>query len=194
MKKIAVSLSIALSTVIVSGCATYGGYTPAVDDTPIYDQQRQSQYQTPAQPVYTEQPILDKKGRQMYDPVTREPLYRRVQAVDQYGNPIYQQQAQPEYRGPARSSSQDMVECQQIARQNAGTARSAVTGGLMGGALGAATGAAIGAITGNAGSGAAYGAAIGGMGGATQQGYSADQRYKQLFNNCMRSRGHNVLD
>lgn len=175
----------------LAGCATYGGYQPAVDNTPIYDQQ-QSQYQQPVQQLYRQEPVLDKKGRQVYDKYGN-PVYTQVPVVDQYGRPVYEQQPQ-QYQGPRRSVQQDMTECQNIARQSASTAQSAVTGGLMGGALGAATGAAIGAITGNAGSGAAYGAAIGGMGGATQQGYSADQRYKQIYNNCMRQRGHNVLD
>ena len=59
---------------------------------------------------------------------------------------------------------------------------------------GAAGGAALGAIMGDPGKGAAIGAATGGIGGGAYTGVSADQKFKQAFNNCMRSRGHNVVN
>ncbi len=103
--------------------------------------------------------------------------------VDPYGDPN------------AYRINQDYAECRQLALSaSGGTAQETVTGALIGGAIGAASGAAIGAISGNAGAGAAYGAAIGGFGGGTSQGVEAETSYKQAFRNCMRNRGHHVLN
>jgi uncharacterized protein YcfJ len=89
---------------------------------------------------------------------------------------------------------QDTAECKQLAAQaSGGTTRETVTGAAVGGLAGAAGGAALGAITGNPGAGAAWGAAIGGLGGAAKQGFSAEDKYKNAFNSCMRGRGHHPL-
>jgi uncharacterized protein YcfJ len=65
-----------------------------------------------------------------------------------------------------------------------------VTGGLVG----AAAGAAIGAAFGNAG----RGAAVGGVGGALTQGAGrarqSEQQYQRAYVNCMRQRGHRVIN
>ncbi|MEI6543831.1 MAG: hypothetical protein WCL60_09925, partial [Methylococcales bacterium] len=91
-----------LSTLVVSGCATYGGYTPTVDDS-IYSQpqqpyQNQQSYQTPPPPppqqLYQQQQVLDKKGRPVKDQYGN-PVYKQVPVVDQYGQPVYQQAPPP---------------------------------------------------------------------------------------------------
>ena len=89
---------------------------------------------------------------------------------------------------------QDMEECKQLASQSSGgTAKQAAVGAATGGLLGAAGGAVAGAFTGNAGMGAAIGAAAGGLGGAAHQGFDAESRYKNAYNNCMSGRGHRVI-
>ncbi len=90
----------------------------------------------------------------------------------------------------------DLQECEQIAQHAGGnTMKDAAIGGAVGGAVGAATGAASGAIYGNrAGTGALAGGAIGALGGAAVQGYKSDAKYKKAYRNCMRNRGHNVID
>lgn len=189
--------------IVISGCATYGGYQPTVDDS-IYQQPQQS-YQQPApppcQPLYQRQPVLDKKGRQIKDQYGN-PVYQNVPIVDQYGNPAcqqptyqqQQQQPQSQYQGPQNSAQRDSVECQQLARNSASTGTEAVKGGVTGAALGAATGAIIGAFTGSAGTGAALGAATGAVCGGAYSGINADEQYKRAYKNCMRNRGHNVID
>lgn len=105
--------------------------------------------------------------------------YRPV--VDAYGDHRYQY------------INQDAAECQQLASESSvgkGVATEGLTGALIGGALGAATGA----IVGNPATGAALGGTIGGLGGATKGGVEADQSYKRIYRNCMRNRGHRVLD
>lgn len=89
---------------------------------------------------------------------------------------------------------QDYAECEQLARQaSGGTAKESLKGAAVGGLAGAAGGAAIGAIAGSAGAGAAIGATAGGLGGAMKQGLSAEDTFKNAFNNCMIGRGHKVL-
>ncbi len=103
--------------------------------------------------------------------------------VDPYGDPN------------AYRLNQDMAECQQLASQaSGGLATETAKGAAVGGLIGAATGAAIGAISGNPGTGAAYGAAAGGIGGATKQGFQSEDQYKRAYTNCMRHRGHYVVN
>lgn len=89
---------------------------------------------------------------------------------------------------------QDTEECKMLAREAGSTGTETAKGMAAGGLLGAAAGAAIGAAVGSPGTGAAIGAAAGGMGGATQQGVSGDEQYKRAYINCMRGRGHNVIN
>jgi uncharacterized membrane protein len=90
--------------------------------------------------------------------------------------------------------NRDLQECQALAEQVSGnTAKRAGIGAGVGALGGAAAGAAIGAIGGNPGAGAAIGAVTGVIGGAAQQGISSDSEYKNAYNNCMRGRGHRVL-
>lgn len=94
----------------------------------------------------------------------------------------------------AYNINQDMAECKQLASQSSGgTGKKAAIGAGVGGAVGAVGGAIVGAFTGNPAGGAAIGAAAGGFGGGAQQGFSAEQKYKNAFNNCMSNRGHRVV-
>ncbi len=103
--------------------------------------------------------------------------------VDPYGDPN------------AGRISQDTAECRTLAEQASGdTAAEAGKGALVGGLLGAAAGAAIGAAVGAPGTGAMVGAAAGGLGGGAKEGLSAEETFKRSYQNCMRNRGHNVID
>jgi len=95
----------------------------------------------------------------------------------------------------AANIGRDKVECRQLAKGASGdTATETGKGALIGGAIGAAAGAAIGAAVGSPGTGAMVGAAVGGLGGAAKQGFGTEGDYKQAFINCMRNRGHNVVN
>lgn len=103
--------------------------------------------------------------------------------VDPYGDPN------------AANINRDKWECQQLAKEaSGGTATETGKGALVGGLIGAAGGAAIGAALGSPGTGAMVGAAAGGIGGAAHQGLGAEQDYETAFKNCMRNRGHNVIN
>jgi len=103
--------------------------------------------------------------------------------VDPYGDPN------------AANIERDKVECRQLAKSASGdTATETGKGALVGGAIGAVAGAVIGAAVGSPGKGAMIGAGAGGLGGAAHQGFGAEGDYKQAFSNCMRNRGHKVLN
>ncbi len=103
--------------------------------------------------------------------------------VDPYGDPN------------AYRLNQDMIECDQLARRaSGGLATETAKGAAVGGLVGAATGAALGAISGDPGKGAAYGATIGGIGGASKQGFQSEDQYKRAYTNCLRHRGHYVVN
>ncbi len=103
--------------------------------------------------------------------------------VDPYGDPN------------AANIERDKMECHQLAEQaSGGTAMETGKGALVGGALGAAAGAAIGAAVGSPGTGAAVGAAAGGIGGGAKEGLGAEEQYKKAYINCMKNRGHNVIN
>lgn len=95
----------------------------------------------------------------------------------------------------AETLARDLSECKQLAKDASGDAgKKAGIGAVVGGVVGAASGAVIGAAAGNAGKGAAIGTAVGGLGGAAQQGLSADEQYKKTFSKCLQGRGHTVLN
>lgn len=95
----------------------------------------------------------------------------------------------------AQYTSRDMEECRALAQQASGSgANEAARGAVVGGAVGAAGGAAMGAIFGNAGRGAAIGAVAGGVGRGAQQASQSEANFQRAFNNCMRARGHNVIN
>jgi outer membrane lipoprotein SlyB len=100
------------------------------------------------------------------------------------------------YNDPnAHRINQDMTECQQLASHaSGGTAKESAIGAGVGGLIGAAGGAALGAIAGSPGTGAAIGAAAGGIGGGAKQGFESESGYKRAYSNCMRNRGHRVVN
>jgi outer membrane lipoprotein SlyB len=88
----------------------------------------------------------------------------------------------------------DTEQCQMLAKQAGSLGTESLKGAGVGALIGAAGGAALGAIWGNPATGAAAGATIGGIGGGANQGIDADSQYKRAFINCMRNRGHNVVN
>jgi hypothetical protein len=95
----------------------------------------------------------------------------------------------------AQYLSRDQWECRELAMQTSGSAGGAAArGAIRGGAVGAAGGAAIGAALGNAGRGAAIGAAAGGISRASGQANASEAQFRRAFSNCLRQRGHNVID
>jgi uncharacterized protein YcfJ len=96
----------------------------------------------------------------------------------------------------AQYLSRDTEECRSLATSSSGTttgqaARGAVGGGMLGAAGGAALGAALG---GGAARGAMIGAAAGGIGGGASQAGQTNANFQRAFNNCMRNRGHTVIN
>jgi outer membrane lipoprotein SlyB len=65
---------------------------------------------------------------------------------------------------------------------------------VIGGAVGTGTGALLGTIAGSTVSGLAYGAVIGGLAGGAKGVYDSEKGYEQIYRNCMRGRGYNVLN
>ncbi len=91
--------------------------------------------------------------------------------------------------------NQDMAECKDLATHaSGGTAKETAIGAGVGGLIGAAGGAALGAIAGSPGTGAAIGAAAGGIGGGAKQGFESEAQYKRSYSNCMRNRGHHIVN
>jgi outer membrane lipoprotein SlyB len=89
----------------------------------------------------------------------------------------------------------DMEECRNLAGRAGGSAaQRGVRGAVGGGLVGAAGGAAVGAAFGNAGRGAAVGAAAGGIGRGVGQASQSEQEFRRAFSNCMRQRGHRVIN
>lgn len=111
-----------------------------------------------------------------------------------YSQGGYQPTVDPYNNPNAHRIDQDAYECKQLANQaTGGTAKETAIGAGVGGLVGAAGGAVVGAFTGNPGAGAAIGAAAGGFGGAAKQGFSAEDRFRNAYNNCMSGRGHRVI-
>ena len=88
----------------------------------------------------------------------------------------------------------DQAECKAIAKQGAPGWKDTAKDTAIGGGVGAGTGALIGAIAGNAGAGLAYGAVIGGVAGGAKGIYSSEKGFNEIYRNCMRGRGYNVLN
>jgi outer membrane lipoprotein SlyB len=87
----------------------------------------------------------------------------------------------------------DLAECQAYAREASGTIKETLMGTGVGALAGAASGAALGAIMGNPATGAAIGS-VAGIGGGLYSGVGADSRFRLAYSNCMRGRGHNVIN
>ncbi len=88
----------------------------------------------------------------------------------------------------------DQAECRAIAKQGAPGWKDTAKDTVVGGAVGTGTGALIGAIAGDAVKGLAYGAVIGGVAGGAKGVYDSEKGYEQIYRNCMRGRGYNVLN
>lgn len=88
----------------------------------------------------------------------------------------------------------DQAECKAIAKQGAPNWKNTAKDTAIGGGVGAGTGALIGAIAGNTGAGLAYGAVIGGLAGGAKGVYDSEKGYEDIYRNCMRGRGYNVLN
>ena len=100
------------------------------------------------------------------------------------------------YNDPhADMMEKDFRECDYLAREVAGNSvDEASRGAFFGGIIGAAFGAVFGAIFGDPGTGAAIGAAVGGVEGGANRGLSAEQHFQRAYVNCMKNRGHNVIN
>ncbi|QFY42824.1 hypothetical protein F6R98_09490 [Candidatus Methylospira mobilis] len=97
------------------------------------------------------------------------------------------------YNDPnAARITQDEHECAVLAKQagdpEASSSNSAVAGGLT-----RVAGAAVSAVIGNPVAGAVIGAASGGV-GAAASGSGAETDYRNALSNCMRQRGHKVIN
>jgi hypothetical protein len=91
--------------------------------------------------------------------------------------------------------SQDEAQCRQLAMHaSGGSLKNTAEGTAIGGLIGAAAGAAIGAALGVPGTGAAVGAAAGGFGGGAYESFQTSAAFKQAFDQCLRERGHQVID
>jgi uncharacterized membrane protein len=88
----------------------------------------------------------------------------------------------------------DMMECRQLAEQTSNTGTEALKSGVGGAAIGAGVGALSGLIFNNPGMGAAGGAIIGATGASIYSGVSSEDQFKRSYINCMRGRGHNVIN
>lgn len=107
--------------------------------------------------------------------------------VDTYGN------------SRAQYLSRDTEECRSLAMRASGstseqTAHGAMSTGLLGAAGGAAIGGILGGSRSSLGRGAALGAVTGALAGGTSSAAQTDAEFKRAFNNCMRQRGHNVIN
>ncbi|CAI2718499.1 glycine zipper domain-containing protein [Nitrospina watsonii] len=109
-----------------------------------------------------------------------------------YGN--YQPVIDPKADASPQTLQVDLKECRELAAQAAETVQEAGKGSVVGGAIGAFFGGLFGFITGNPVRGASTGAVIGGGVGGVKGGLSAEEKYKRVYRNCMRNRGHTVLD
>ncbi|MCK5392278.1 MAG: hypothetical protein KAJ31_07600 [Deltaproteobacteria bacterium] len=100
----------------------------------------------------------------------------------------------PQSVGNRDSYYRDQAECRAIAKQGAPGWRNTAKSTAIGGGVGAGTGALIGAIAGNTGAGLAAGAVIGGVGGGARGIYQSEKGFEDIYRNCMRGRGYNVLN
>ena len=90
--------------------------------------------------------------------------------------------------------AKDEAECRELAKSGAGSAKQTATGAAEGAAVGALAGAVLGAIAGDAGTGAAIGATSGATSGGTSMARDSNADFKRIFSNCLRERGHTVLN
>ena len=94
----------------------------------------------------------------------------------------------------ARKYQMDTAECQYLAQENTKAGTRVAENSVAGGAVGTGAGALLGVISGNTTKGLATGAVIGGLAGLLKGGQESEEVYRQIFRNCMRGRGYNVLN
>jgi hypothetical protein len=87
----------------------------------------------------------------------------------------------------------DMVECKALAEQASDITKEIAMGAGVGAVTGAAGGAAVGAIAGSAATGAAAGSILA-IPAGLWEGYQANENFKRAFKNCMRQRGHTLVN
>src|SRR5262245_65084 len=103
--------------------------------------------------------------------------------VDAYGDPN------------AWRLSQDEAQCRQLAMSVSGSStKRTAEGAGIGALLGAAAGAAIGAAAHDPGIGAAIGAGVGGSAGGGYEAFESNSAFKRAYEQCLRERGHAVLN
>jgi len=103
--------------------------------------------------------------------------------VDTYGDPN------------AWRLSQDEAQCRQLAMSVSGSStKRTAEGAGIGALLGAAAGAAIGAAAHDPGIGAAIGAGVGGSAGGGYEAFESNSAFKRAYEQCLRERGHEVLN
>ena len=89
----------------------------------------------------------------------------------------------------------DLQQCKQLAEQASGsTVKETAKGAGVGALIGAAGGAVLGAAVGSPGTGAAIGASAGAVGGGAKLGLDAELQFKRAYVNCLRQRGHKVIN
>ena len=91
------------------------------------------------------------------------------------------------------TAQRDMVECKTLADQASDVTKEVALGAGVGAVTGAAGGAAVGAVAGSAATGAAAGAILAVPAGLWE-GYQANEDFKRAFKNCMRQRGHAIVN
>lgn len=87
----------------------------------------------------------------------------------------------------------DTVECKALADQASDITKEVGMGAGVGAVTGAAAGAAVGAVAGSAATGAAGGAILA-IPAGLWEGYQANEDFKRAFKNCMRQRGHTLVN
>ena len=119
---------------------------------------------------------------------------RRLYKCEQWDALLEQARRNPYGDPRADRIGQDLYECEALAHQASRPEEETVKGALVGGGIGMLGGALLGGLSGRPVQGAMFGATAGGLAGGVSQGMNADQRFIHAYRNCMRNRGHNVID
>ncbi|MCH2184234.1 hypothetical protein MK280_00015 [Myxococcota bacterium] len=94
----------------------------------------------------------------------------------------------------AAELAQDEAECRELAKKGAASGKHTAEGAAEGAAVGVLAGAALGAIGGDPGIGAAAGATGGAATGGVAMARDSNADFKRIFTNCLKERGHPVLN
>jgi hypothetical protein len=88
----------------------------------------------------------------------------------------------------------DTVECRVLADQASDVTKEVALGAGVGAVTGTAGGAAVGALAGGAAATGAAAGAILAVPAGLWEGYQANEDFKRAFKNCMRQRGHTIVN